>query len=81
MLFLLWFGCKKPFLSNLSIIKLKKLFTETYDFRLHHIEILEKFGFKEQKRIKTSFLQKIPLINRIFKYFLILKPRAWEKIN
>ena len=35
-------------------LKLKKLFTETYDFRLHHIEILEKFGFKEEKRIKNS---------------------------
>ena len=35
-------------------LKFKKLFTETYDFRPYHIEILEKFGFKEQKRIKNK---------------------------
>ncbi len=38
-------------------------------------------SFLEQKRIKTSFLQKIPLVNKFFKYFLILMPRAWEKIS
>ena len=35
-------------------LKFKKLFTETYDIRPYHIEILEKFGFKEEKRIKNS---------------------------
>ena len=35
-------------------LKFKKLFTETYDLRPHHIEILEKFGFKEEKRIKSK---------------------------
>ena len=35
-------------------LKFKKLFTETYDIRPHHIEILEKFGFKEEKRIENS---------------------------
>ena len=35
-------------------LKFKKLFTETYDFRSYHIEVLEKFGFKEEKRIKNK---------------------------
>ena len=35
-------------------LKFKKLFAETYDLRPHHIEILEKFGFKEEKRIKSK---------------------------
>ena len=35
-------------------LKFKKLFTETYNFRPYHIEILEKFGFKEEKRIKNK---------------------------
>ena len=35
-------------------LKFKKLFTETYDFRPYHIEVLEKFGFKEEKRIKNK---------------------------
>ena len=35
-------------------LKFKKLFAETYDIRPYHIEILEKFGFKEEKRIENS---------------------------
>lgn len=35
----------------------------------------------DQKRIITSYLQKIPGINKFFKYFLVLMPQAWEKTD
>jgi len=38
-------------------------------------------NFFEQAKIISSGLQKIPGINKIFKYFLLQMPRAWEKIN
>ena len=34
-----------------------------------------------QKNIVTSNLQKIPGINKLFKYFLVLMPRVWEKTD
>lgn len=37
--------------------------------------------FLNQERIITSGLQKIPGANKIFRYFLPLMPRMWEKIN
>ncbi|MDP2812493.1 MAG: glycosyltransferase, partial [bacterium] len=35
----------------------------------------------KQDIIRTSYLQKIPNISAIFKYFLVLMPRAWQKID
>jgi len=35
----------------------------------------------KQDIIRTSYLQKIPNISTIFKYFLVLMPRAWQKID
>lgn len=34
-----------------------------------------------QDNIVTSYLQKIPGINILFKYFLFLMPKAWEKMD
>lgn len=34
-----------------------------------------------QANIRTSYLQKIPFINSLFKYWLVLMPRAWEKTD
>lgn len=34
-----------------------------------------------QESIQTSYLQRIPGIRKFFKYFLLLMPRAWEKID
>jgi len=34
-----------------------------------------------QKNIVTSYLQKIPGINKFFKYFLVLMPRIWENTD
>ncbi|PWB38949.1 MAG: glycosyltransferase family 4 protein [Parcubacteria group bacterium] len=38
-------------------------------------------GYIPQEKIRTSYLQKILGINKIFKYFLLLMPGAWEKID
>ncbi|MBT4849823.1 glycosyltransferase [Candidatus Parcubacteria bacterium] len=35
----------------------------------------------DQDKIYTSYLQKIPLINKMFRYFLLSMPKAWEAIN
>lgn len=35
----------------------------------------------KQANIRTSYLQKIPLINKLFKYWLVLMPKAWEKTD
>jgi RimJ/RimL family protein N-acetyltransferase len=37
-------------------IKLKKIFTETYDFRKKHIEILESFGLKYEGKMRKHVL-------------------------
>lgn len=34
-----------------------------------------------QEIIRTSYLQKIPNISAVFKYFLVLMPQAWQKID
>ena len=47
-------------------LKFKKLFTETYDFRLYHIEILENFGFKEEKRIKGQVKRNGRFVDSVF---------------
>lgn len=38
-------------------------------------------SFLNQDKIKASDLQKIPLIHKVFRYFLPLMPKMWEKIN
>jgi glycosyltransferase involved in cell wall biosynthesis len=38
-------------------------------------------GLFDQKRIKTSTLQKIPGINRFFRYFLWRMPKTWEETD
>lgn len=35
----------------------------------------------DQTKIKTSSLQKIPGINKLFRYFLLQMPKAWEKMD
>jgi hypothetical protein len=39
---------------NKKYLKFATIFTETYDFRLEHIKILEKIGFKNIKKIMTD---------------------------
>lgn len=41
-----------------SILKLHKIFTETYDFRKDHIEILENFGLKKEAVLKKHYFKK-----------------------
>jgi len=56
------------------------LYPESNIYTLINNKKLTKDLFN-QNNIKTSFLQKIPFINNIFKYFLSLMPKAWEKID
>ena len=56
------------------------LYPSSFIFTLINNPKLTKKILKQEK-VKTSFLQNIPFINRIFKYFLLLMPRAWEKID
>ena len=57
-----------------------ELYPQAFIFTLINSPSCTK-DFLEQKKIKTSFLQKIPFINKIFKYFLILMPFSWEKTD
>lgn len=52
MLNALLFLAKYAFLK----LKLKKIFTETYEFRKNHIKILELFGFKKEGVLRSQVL-------------------------
>ena len=41
-----------------SILKLHKIFAETYDFRKNHMKILEKYGFKKEAVLKKHYFKK-----------------------
>lgn len=41
-----------------SILKLNKIFTETFDFRKEHTKILESFGFKKEAILKKHYFKR-----------------------
>ena len=55
------------FLANLAFkkLKLKKIFTETYEFRKKHIKILEKFGFKKEGVLRSHVFKKGKFYNSL----------------
>ncbi len=59
---------------------LSDLYPNSFIFTLINNSKLTR-SFLKQKNIRTSFLQKIPFINKIFKYFLVLMPSTWEKTD
>ena len=44
---------------------IKKLFTETFDFRVHHIGILEKAGFNQKEKLLNRKIVDNQMINSI----------------
>ena len=52
---------------------IKKLFTETFDFRVHHIRILEKAGFNRKKKLLNRKIINNQMINSIIHEKLIVQ--------
>jgi len=62
------------------LVALTDLNSEAPIFTLINDENISK-KILNNKNIITSKLQKVPSINRLFKYFLILMPRIWERTD
>jgi hypothetical protein len=52
---------------------IKKLFTETFDFRIHHIHILEKAGFNCKKKLLNRKIINNQMVNSIIHERLIVQ--------
>lgn len=67
-------GAEKVLVALSTIYPVAPIFTLINDRKISN-KILQN------KQIISSYLQKIPGANRFFKYFLLLMPPAWEKID
>ena len=61
------------------LFELHNIFPESPVYTLIHNP--EKAGLFKDLNIETSFLQKMPLAKRHFKWYLTLMPIAWEQFD
>jgi len=80
---------KKDFLAALNMLceysfeelGLNKIFTETFDFRKYHLEILEDFGFHKEGELREQYFDKNKYYNSLIHSILLSEWKLLKKCN
>lgn len=80
---------KKDFLAVLNMLckysfeelGLNKVFTETFDFRKYHSEILEDFGFCKEGELREQYFDKDKYFNSLIHSVLLSEWKSLKKCN